>query len=282
MRVAVFGLLLFGMIIFLGLTAVITAPYYYYHQAIYNNYQGEWFSLSKYRDLLLNSSEKSTLKPESDVNTKLWKSFQFGNAKIPLPVKNPFYSFKPIISYSQSKNLSQLGLELSQPNGLVLSRLIFLTPSRLTKEFRNQKLFKLPISMKIIREYDGEKLWRDIFTKDITSWNIPFEHMIHNLYILQQRTMLIPAKATSFGLLENGMAKITLESKDRDMETNLIYKYSNGRIYGLIIQWRTGNVEAEKFYTKLLKDLKFQVSAPALTSFIYKEFHRFSFQTQFL
>lgn len=281
MKIIVTGLILLGIAAFLAFTVVITAPYYYYHQGIHNKYQGRWFSLNNYRESLLIPHGKVEITSPGDTNSTNWRAFQFANAKIPVPVKNPFFIIVPILDYQVDRKTTHIGLEFVQPNGLVLARVVFLPKGGFSKDFRDHDLFKIPIVAKLLNEFDVKKVWQDLFIKDITAWNIPYDEMIYNLYLLHKRTKMIHPKAKSFGhITELDMAHMEMEGQNKDFKTELVYKFDDRTIYGIMIQWRVENLDAQKLRYKLISELSFEVSSPSLTSFIYQEFQQLSYDRQ--
>lgn len=280
MKILVSGLLLFGIAVFATFTVVITAPYYLYHQAINNQYHGTWYTLDFFNGKMLYPDGKIEIKKYEQSLDNRWKVLQFGNAIFPVPVSNPQYTFRPIMKYDKGKHITHKGLEIITPKGLVLGRILFLPNGLLAKDHRKQKLFKLPIVQKILAEYDPDKVWQDIFQFQIKGWNIPYEDMIYNLYLLYKRSITLPERFLRFGNIERNKMLIETQSPDKDFKVEIVQLCRNRTIYSLLTQWRLDSEEAAVIRSRVIDEVNFEPSSPNLTSFIYKEFQSLPHQSK--
>lgn len=273
--------ILFGIsIILLGAGLLLVSPYYYYNKIIKNEYSSEWFYLSNFNSIFLRPNPKLEIKEPNIGNDDLWKKFHIRDTFIPLPYKNPFYFVAPIFKYDKEKKNTNFGISVFGSGQLEVSKIFFVNNRFLPSVIRSQSLFKLPISTEIIKSVPSEKLWRDIFTVDLTNWEINYTQLIYNLYILQLRSVILPNKFKSFSLLDNHTGLVELYSTDKDYKTELVLTKQRGLIYSYVIVTDLQNDESQVLRYKYLKEISFRPSTVSLARILYKEFKALPYEDQ--
>jgi len=276
-----FTFLLFVSLLVLSATLIIVAPYYYYNDIVNHNSMTDWFTISNYRKILVTpSSEKFDLKKAS-INEDLWNKFHFKTLEIPLPVKNPFYFVAPIIKYSKKQNNTEFGISLFNSKDTVLSQVYILPAITFPNVINSQKIFELPIVSNHILNRKTDQLWEDLFTKDISDWDISYSDMIYHLYILQLRSILINEKTTSYTYYkELGKAVLRLNYSDKDYVSDLVLSRRGSKIFSYMILTKKEDQEAKKIKYKMLHDISYLATTPSFTDHIYNEFKALPFQEQ--
>lgn len=270
-------LLMLWAVIILGVTGIAISPYYLYERSIHGNLQTQWFKMDDFENKLLHPGPKEYVKKDDSENNLTWNNFHFQDFLIPLPVKNPFFLVAPIINYENKR--TQLGIRLYFPNGRTISKIFFVNQTMFPNALLSQKLFKLPIVKNKIKRVSYNQLWKDIFNKELGAWKIPYQQMSYNLYILQMRRLLFPKNFINFKLLEDSedTAIITLDSKNKDYDTELILKKVNAIIYSYVLLSRKDAPESQKFRSRFLKEVKYRTSTSSLADIIYREFQALSY-----
>lgn len=263
-----------------ALGALFASPYYFYNKIVNHNYQSKWYRLENYRPQLLAPTKGFFVEEEGTGNEDLWKVFHFGDTLVPLPVKNPFYSVGPLLSYDKKRKITRTGLALYGMGGRDISKLYFVSNVIMDPETRSQELFKLPFAMDIIKSAGAEKVWKDLFTKDLSIWNIPFSEMVYNLYLLQLRSKIFPSNLIEFSGLDSDTGVARLESQNKDYFTELVMTRSRGVIYSYIIVTEKDNRESAILRFKFLNEVGFRPGSEALAGILYKEFKALDYDQQ--
>ncbi|MEX0798129.1 MAG: hypothetical protein WD025_01715 [Bacteriovoracaceae bacterium] len=255
-----------------SLGALLGSPYYFYNKIVSENYRSKWYFLENFDRKFVNPDGKIEAPAPDLGNEDLWKTFHFKDTLVPLPVRNPFYYVAPIAEYDKEKDVSRLGLTIYGTGYREISKLYFVSNMFMSGAVRSQELFKLPLSRKIIQSVPSDKVWRDIFKKPLSNWNIPFSEMIYNLYLLQLRTTLLPRELVSFGALNDNTGVARLKSKNKDYITELVMTKSRGIVYSYLIITEKNNGESDLLRYKFLRDIGFRPGSESLAGIIYKEF----------
>jgi hypothetical protein len=256
------------------------SPYYYYNKIINNDYNSQWFSLNNFNESFLTPVGKIKLAEPNLGNDDLWRKFHIKDVNIPLPYKNPFFFVAPIFNYDKESKKTNFGISVFGNSKLEISKVFFVNNRILPSVIRSQKLFKLPISTEILKNISFEKIWKDIFVKDISKWEIPYSELLYNLYLLQLRSVILPDKFKSFGLIDDKTAVIELYSIDKDYKSELILTKRRGLIYSYLIVTDLNNEESQVLRYKYLKEISFRPSSEVLSPILYKEFKALEYKDQ--
>ena len=268
-------------VLLLFFAAAAAYPYYIYGQVLQGDYENDWFEVRSYKDSLLVPDEAVELSNIDKSNEDLWSKFHLMDVVIPLPVQNPFYNITADIQYDKKKKINNLGLVVLGTNNKEILKIYFNQNSSMPNVINNQKLFKLPIVKKIISSFDDNKVWRDIFSKDISDWNLGVKDMIYHLYLLELRSRLVPKRVVSYKLLKDSdTVIIEVESKNKDYRTELVLTRSRGFIYSYLLVTRLKSDESKKLRERLLDGITFRAGSEYLSRIIYQEFKNLSFKNK--
>lgn len=259
---------------------LLVSPYYYYYKILKNDYNSKWFSLNNVNEKTLTPKGKSDLKEPNLGNDDLWRKFHIRDTNIPLPFKNPFFFVAPILKYNSKTKITNYGISVYGTSKLEISKVFFVNNRILPSVIRSQDLFKLPISTEILKAIPFEKIWKDVFLKDITKWDVPYSELLYNLYLLQLRSVILPDKFKTFGLIDDQTAIVELYSKDKDYKSELVFTKRRGLIYSYLIVTDLNNNESQVLRYKYLKEISFRPSSETLSPIIYKEFKALEFKDQ--
>lgn len=264
------------------ITFVVVAPHFYYNDIVNNGEMNSWFTIPKYSEKLVVPKRPSQLNlVNKNINEKLWKRFHFKTLLIPMPVKNPFYFVSPTLEYNKENKNTEFGVSIYDANNQLLSQIYFLPKFSMPKILNSQKIFELPIVSNYIKKQPQEKVWNDLFTKNISSWDISFKDMFYHLYLLQLRSKLINSNVLSYEYITDiKKAILTLDFVDKDFISELVLSRRGNDIYPYIINTRVENKSAANIKFKMLRDISFQDTTATLADIIYQEFKSLEFFQQ--
>lgn len=255
------------------LGAVLVTPYYYYGQVLKGTHSSQWFNITNFRKSILTPQPIVDLIKSKTKNENLWKKFQFGDLKIPLPVKNPFYFVTPKLKYNSSAKRTDFGVAINNAEGRSLVDVYYLPNQSFPNFLSNQDLFQLPLIEQQINEKTDDKIWEDVFTKHLGEWNIPFSQMAYNLYLLEFRSRIMGKSIRSFGYYpDRKMAFMELDFYNKDYKNELILAKKGNQIFSFILFTAVDNPEASLLRYKLIDEIEYLQSSPTLTDFIYQEY----------
>jgi hypothetical protein len=257
------------------------SPYYFYSKILKNDYYGRWYSLTNYSHSILTPSESMIVNYEKLGNVDLWKQFHFMDVLVPLPVRNPFYYVSPVLKYIEETKKTEIGLKIYDAKEREISKIYFTSNRLFPNELNSQKFFQLPLVKKHLKMINQEQIWKDLFSKQLKDWNVPFAEMAYNLYLLHLRSKLLPEKYLQYALVANTLTGvIELESLNKDYITEFILTKNQGIIYSFVLITEKGNEESQLIRSKLLNETQFQGGSEHLTNILYREFKGLSYDAQ--
>lgn len=267
----IIALFLSALATFLGGAALIS-PYYFYSKILKGESYPKWYEIKHFDKRWLMPETIPALKVEEDANPNLWQNFHMKDVVIPLPVRNPFYHVLPILD-GKNKDYNLFGLSFFGTDKREIAKVFFIQNAQFLNRLNAQELFKLPLVRQELMSYQQEDLWNDVFTKKIGEWNIAFDEMVRNLYLLEVRANFLPENFIKFGLMQDSeYALIEVQSQNKDFNCEYIFTRNKGIIYSMVLYTRKGSPEASKVRHKFLSGLSFRPTSKSLSSIIHKEF----------
>lgn len=274
------GLIFTSLIIF-GAGALFVSPYYFYSKILKNEFYGNWYALTDLKQKHLKPKGLVEVQDSTIASGDLWRKFHLIDVMIPMPVRNPFYYASPVLKYIPDTKKTEIGLKIYDAKEREISKIYFMQNKLFPSDLNGQKFFQLPLVKKHLKSISQQKIWKDLFTKQLEEWNIPFADMAYNLYLLHLRTKLLPDKYKSFGLVkETNTAIIELESKNKDYITELLLTKTRGVIYSFVLISEIGNEESQLLRQKFLKETQFQGGSVHLSDILYREFKGLGYDRQ--
>lgn len=264
--------LLFASVSLGVLGALLASPYYFYHKTVSENYRSKWYFVENYNEKLIAPDGEIKLEDPGLGNERLWRGFHLKDVLVPLPVRNPLYYAAPLLSYDRQTQKTRIGVEIYGTGGREISKIYFLDNALMGARIRSQELFKLPLVKNIVLSRSSDQIWKDLFRKDLSEWNIPFSEMAYNLYLLHLRSKLLPPGFLSYGHLGASTGVVRLASKNKDYFSELVMTRQRGVVYSYLVVTEKNNGESKLLRYKFLKDIGFRPGSEALAGILYKEF----------
>lgn len=278
----IFFILLFLIsLVIAGVGVVLVTPYYQYNSIVNKNDMSEWFTIANHRKLLIKPSPYTPFELPKKINKDLWEKFHFKTLEIPLPVRNPFFFVAPILKYNKIKRKTEFGLSIFDSKDEVLAQIYILPSINMPKVLNNQKIFELPLVRNHLLKKSAEMIWKDIFIKDISAWNISYSEMLYHLYLLQLRSILVTKNTKNFYFdeeFEKGVLELTYADKDYNSE--IILSKRGAQISSFLLIYKKESPEAEVIKYQMMGEMTYQDTTPNLTEFLYNEFKGLSYQDQ--
>lgn len=258
-----------------------TLPHVYYSRLIQGTASHALYKLPHWTANYLRPGVAIEIEDTQDDFTGMWKLFHIRDVEVPLPAGHPLFRPYAIINIVPEKPEPQLGIMFRAPQGREMARLFLLSNGAWNDQVDAQGLFRLPIVKRVLRSKTTEQIWQDLFNREIQSWEIPWQDMVYNLYILHLRATILPKKVVSYGLLkDSNRAVVELESEDKDYRTELVMQFDNGLILNYLLVTDTQNRDAQELRRRFLRQINFRASDPSLAPLIYREFKQLSFKRQ--
>lgn len=280
MRWLILLLLLLGGALFGGYVFVKGYPYRLYSKWINGEEWNKFYFIEGYSKKLLSPIEVEVIPAYKEDYAQLWYEFPLRNTRVPLPVRHPLFKTVPLVEYFGDNNPPNIGMVILNPGDREISRLYTLPGAFSYDHSQGQDLFKLPFVRNRILKFPLDKLWKDLFTYEITVSSKPLEEMIYDLYILHIRSKLLPKKTTKYGLIKDDKAIIEVESPDKDYLQEIVLTNSGGNIYSYLLRTEKNSEASLKLRAKLLDAITFISIDPAFGKILYTEFKALNFARQ--
>jgi hypothetical protein len=200
---------------------------------------------------------------------------------LPLPAGHPMFNTVFEIKLFSQLTEPQLGLIFRGPSGREIVRLYLLQSIPWSNQYEAQKLFRLPLVRRVLSRKSTEEIWKDLFSMKIEGWDLPWETMVYNLYILHLRSTLLPANTIAYGLInQNNMAYVEIPSRNKDYRTELIFSFDRGLLLSYLLVTDRNSADSREMRSRFITGINFRASDKSLTPLIYREFKNLSFVRQ--
>lgn len=258
-----------------------SSPYYFYNSIVNNEQSYEWYSFNSSAKNITKADKPRDLKVSRVDNEQLWPKLHFKNHMLPIPVQNPYYRVSTVLKFNKKDQSTLFGISISNSAQKILSQVFFLPRFEIPTVSRSQKFFEFPIIQNKLKTFKLEKVWEDLFVKNIRNWKIDKDEMIYNLYLLELRSKILKENTKRFYYLKDvDRAVVEVAFKDKDYLSELVLSRRGRTVYPMLIIGKRDNKEAETIRYKLIKDVEFVNTTPSLADIIYQEFKALPFSRQ--
>lgn len=256
-------------------------PNYIYQGMIHNRMKTNWYIPDYQNNKNLKPDGPKSFNNDLNINNQFWDKFHFGDLYIPLPVKNPLYYVVPKLTYSKKTNSTKFGVSIVNAKEEIINEVYFLPNISFPSYLTDQKIFDLPLVFKPIRAKSDDKIWRDVFEKNLGGDLSKVEEMAYSLYLYNFRSKFFKGKNLKYGVIKD-MTKMYMDVEygNKDYNAEIIFHKRGKLIYSFFITTRKGDTDAEKVRMKFLKDLDYRASTKSLANIIYQEFKSLSYDEQ--
>jgi hypothetical protein len=264
-----------------GLVAVQTLPYVVYQRLMTNKYSHDLYRLPRWNEKLLRPTVGLEAPKISEDFSGLWRQFHVRDIVLQLPAGHPLFHPVAIITDVPRQADPLLGLRFVTSTEREMARIHLLKNGSWNAQWDAQGLFRLPLVRKILRRYTPEQVWKDLFTRQFTSWEISWEEMAYNLYLLHLRATILPPNTLAYGLLPGGSrAVIELDSNNKDYRTELVLDFDGGLVLSFLMVSDPRDGSSQELRARFLREVHFRTSDQGLAQILYREFKQMSFARQ--
>lgn len=261
--------------------AASTLPYIYYNKLIEGKKSHELYRLPRWDARFLVPPPQEPQKKAPDDFSLLWREFHLRDVVIPLPAGHPMFQTIPLVEEREGQQDPLLGIQFKSPTGRQMARIYLLNNGTWSDHLDDQGLFKLPLIRRELQKIPAEQVWKDVFTKDIRGWELPWRQMAYNLYLLNLRAHILPENFKSYVLLGDGRkAVVEIESLNQDYRTEIVFEYERGLLLSYLLVTDRNSPDSQDLRARFLSKISFRTSSKELSPLIYSEFKQLAFNRQ--
>ncbi|TDJ07191.1 MAG: hypothetical protein E2O68_03930 [Deltaproteobacteria bacterium] len=273
-----YTLIFFGIIILItsAFLFLIFSPYFIYLKAINQGYSSSFLTLGASEKFMLKPQEFKIKKIDEFLaqNERRWKSFHFGNYRIPLPLQHPTLSLLPVIV--ERKGQIYFGGNIIDLKNSHIFKFVAGDILEMDYQLEKQKLFELPVFKEDLEGIPKNKFFKILFTHDVhlkkidkktklsymrSLWNIPYSDLVFNLFVINARAQFFPEKMTGFSFYpEKEMGVVETADKNPNYYNEIIFILKGDDIYTFKYRVKKGSLMADAIRTRFLRILKLQKS----------------------
>lgn len=285
----VFAIFFLSLSLFVGLFFfIVFYPYFIYFQSISKGFSSSLVSIAPNNQSLIIKGDFSSKKfreflPENEKN---WKVFHFSNFDIPLPVENPVIQLYPRMD--KTGEIEFFGGYLNNYKGVNYFSFITGINFNFNYPIDKQKVFTLPIFKNFLESIPKERMFYLVFNKDLDIknidttkklkllrklWNIPYQELVLNLFILQIRNDIFPKKTKSFSwYADKKFGVIELPGENPGVYKEMIFMLVNNNIYTFEWQLPREELLSDNVRFRFLNTLKYHKSFPEIYIESYNDY----------
>ena len=278
-------LLLIGLLVAVPVVGVYvaanTVPYIYYNKLIEGKTSNKYYKLEHWDQRYLVPPKQTEMNKIADDFSTLWREFHLRDVVIPLPAGHPMFKTIPLVENREGVEEPMLGILFRAPTGREMARIYLLNNGTWNDRMDDQELFKLPVVKRELQKVPHDQVWKDLFTKNITGWELPWQQMAYNLYLLNLRSVILPERMKSYVLLADGKkALVEVESKNKDYRTEIVFEFERGLLLSYLLVSEIGNTDSQDLRSRFIEKISFRTSTKELAPIIYNEFKQLAFNRQ--
>lgn len=261
--------------------AVTTLPYIFYNRLIEGKTSIDLYRLSRWDSRFLRPPKTAEAEKLPDEFSTLWKVFHLRDVIIPLPAGHPMFKTIPLLEVKPQIDEPLLGILFRSPTGREMARIYLMSNGAWNDHFEGQGLFQLPVVLRELRKKNPEEVWKDVFTKDITGWELPWQEMVYNLYLLHLRSVILPKNLVKYSLMsDEKKAIVEIESVNKDYRTEIVFEFDRGLLLSYLLVSEIGNTDSQDLRIRFIDKISFRTTDKGLGSIIYNEFKQLPFNRQ--
>ncbi len=296
MKYAIFfliGVSLFSLLLYLAYLS----PYHIYTVALSEGLSTDYVKIKKLPEEILKGGiyrlEKTNgLEKGTDGPDRLWPLFHFSHFKIPFPVHHPLYNIVAKIEIDK-KRRPHLGIDITDRKNSVMTHLKLKDLVKLSLQIGKYKLFNLPIYKKMILNTELDKIWDDLFLRDITLPEYEslgffnyvkeikkhsYEELVYNLFILKLRSEFFPENSFRIGMLEGKkLGVVEVKSAHKRFSKELIYLRERNNIRILDLTSKKFSKPSQEYRERILKNISFKESFEESSVSLYSLFRELEY-----
>ncbi len=290
-------------ILLLSTLFILLLPYFIYSTVLSSGINSEYLQIRPVESLIYGkqSFNFERLKGIYYEDDSRWDQVALSNFTIPFPVYHPQFHLNPILGRLTAKG-DEVGFGVSYRDQE--ERVLVDFKQELVGKFNydfisKHKLFSLPIFKNYILSKNNSEIWKDLFTKDLSTTFIlrryfahrtidqylgdllstPYRELTYGLFIYLLRQEYLPAGHSEITFVEESKTGVVYlpPALGAELQEEQIFVLNNGLIYKAKIFSRLQSIQAEALRLRLLKRTSFHDSTESDAQSLYSRYKSFPY-----
>ncbi|MCK5883759.1 MAG: hypothetical protein KAG61_08725 [Bacteriovoracaceae bacterium] len=303
MRLLIRIISILGILLALSI-GILIAPYFAYNYVVKQGMDNEYIKLSPHPAKLYGEKNFKMERVEGiyHEDESLWGIFPFSNVQISLPLKHPQIRVLPHLNLPKgTAEKLEMGLTYTDQNYHKLVTMILKRHGKFQFPFiSDHKLFSLPLFKKYILGKSNKQIWKDLFTRDLTTtfilrkhfksrnlvdyltdlYSVSYRDLVYSLFIYYLRIELLNEDFEESRYFEGrGMGVIYIPPKsEKSFQKEIVFILEKGEIYTVEIVSKIKSIMAESLRIRLLEHLKYVEDSDSNAHEIYALYKRVDYE----
>ncbi len=278
-------------LLFTAAFLVAIAPYHIYTLTLTEGVNTRFLQMSSSDKALYDGNRVLLNDIDSMIDKNLFEPVHFNNFVMPMPVNHPQFSLIPVIRIEGAG--PRLGASFQNSKNVEFFSFMVERPYKFETSHGDQKLFILPFFKNYISRKNQKEVWRDLFEKKLslpsnegksffetlsTIYNVSYQDLVYNLYILYNRRFLAPNKVNAivyYPAKEMGIIELT--SPNPKIRVERLFIIENNLIYPVLIRTKIGELSAENFRSKFISEIYQKLSSTDSAIPIYARYKQLNY-----
>lgn len=292
-----------GIILLLVCLAVLLLPYGLYSLALTKGFNSKYIQIRPNENLIYGekSFQFERVKGIYYEDNQRWEQVGLGHFSVPFPLYHPQFHLNPILQQDKSQDEVQFGASYRDQEE---RNLLDFTQEKVGKfhyQFiANHQLFSLPIFKNYILSKSNTEIWKDLFTKDLSTTFIlrryfshrsidqyladllhtPYRELVYGLFIYLLRQEYLPIGHSEITFLpESKTGVVYLPAvKGSEYQEEQVMVLRDGIIFKAKLRSRTNSIQAEALRLRVIKNVFYFESTEGDAQSLYARYKTFPYQ----
>lgn len=276
------------LVLIFGLYLVKIAPYHIYTLTLTEGVNTRFLKMKPSTKSYYDGNEYQELQVDSiqKLSDGLYKNFHIKNFLIPLPIGNSTFSMIPKIKTELMQ--LKLGAQFLDQKNIEHFDFVIEREIKFETENGNQEIFLLPYFKNYINKKNINEIWKDLFSRKLSLPSnegkgfyeslkildsVSYQELVYNLYVLFNRTKLIPPSISQMQYYENSnIGIVRFEESNSKLLSERIYILNQGIIYPISMKTKLDSPMGRFYRNKFIKDIMYKNSNKDSSIAIYAEY----------
>lgn len=273
---------------------VAIAPYHIYTLSLTEGVNTRFLQMTPTPKALYDGQIITLKNTEMMIDKNFYEKIHFNNFVISIPINHPQFSLIPTIKIEAAG--PRLGASFQNSKNIEFFNFMIERPYKFETTYGDQKLFILPIFKNYISKKNNQEIWNDLFEKKLslpsnegrsffdslkTLYNVKYQDLVYNLYILYNRRFLAPDETNALVYHpEKKIGIVELSSPNKKMRIERLFIIENGLLYPIVIKTKIGEFAAENFRSKFISEISYKHSSTDSAIPIYARYKQLNFSNR--
>lgn len=298
-------LILLVLLVGFSYLGALIVPYHFYKLALNDGISSKYLNLKSMQPQYYKAHPYKILRTKeiSAGSSSEWSNLHFGEFIVPFPMEHPQFIIVPYFEKFGDEHL--FGYRLVDHRYRDIVKVVFLAPLEYKLELHHHRLFQMPLFKNYILEKELDKVWRDMFERDLSQssylnglWSRPFpdnlnimatpiKEMVYDLFILSMRERLLPSeleKISYWEELDRGLLEVTDDEsragRGKSFSQEILMVRKDNLVHPILIRTKLETVEAQAYRERFLRTLELKKSMKHSSVAIYSEYKKLDYSAK--